>query len=64
MVSKRLLHSFVVLFYKNFKMFWKNKFKLLIWSKLLPTYLNSYSPFPYLLKKALCGGVVILLCPI
>ena len=35
---------FVVLFYKNFKMFWANKFNMLIWSKLLLTYLNSFSP--------------------
>ena len=37
---------FVVLFYKNFKRIWMTKFNLIIWSKLLLTYLISFSPFP------------------
>ena len=40
------------------------KLNLLIWSKLLLTYLISFSPFLIWLKRFLCGGVVILLCPI
>ena len=36
---------FVVLFYKTSKCFGTNLFNLLIWSKLLLTYLNSFSPF-------------------
>ena len=55
---------FVVLFYKNFKMIWMTKFNLINLVQIASDLSYFFLTISYLIKRVLCGGVVILLCPI